>query len=331
MAAQAISRKSYLGAAVEAVALTPNATGPQLYIPTKSIMKAVQRREYLSEERATRDVNNDVILTTRDGSTSAKGSWYNDTFAFFLIGLLGHFTDSQPDATHVPTVYKHTFNLDDTPPTLTLYKSYHQVNYRAPGAATQKMQWKFNGKDKSLECDATLFHLFHTKYLTAMTPTFSTVKAFAGYKPTLTFSGGASSDIEEMTIDIEQKVDGWFPASGVPDFTRLDYGDRKASVEFTARFDTDTLYNLFLTGADDSLTIDFQGQLIANSGGTGTPPNQNYFQELSMTFGTIGYDSMEHDLGKDNVLIKAKATVRPTAGALLTGFIQNTVAAYTAG
>lgn len=328
MTTQAISRKTYLAACLEAVSYTA-AAAPQLYIPTKSVMKAHQRFEYQDEERNTRDTNNDRIPTTRDGDTTAKAAWYNDSDPLLLWALLGAPTTTQPDAAHAATVYKHAFNIVDIPPTVTLWKSYHNVKYLAAGGATRKAVWKFSGHDKSLAFDADVFHLFHTKTVASLTPSFSTVKAFAGYAPTLTFSGGASSDVEEMTITIEQKAEGFFPASGSPDFSRIDYGERKATVEGTVRFDTDTFYNFFLNAVDDSLTVDFQGALIANSGGSGTPPNHLYNQELSMTFGTIGYDSMEHDLGKANVMVKFKATVRPTGGALLTGFVQNTVSAYT--
>jgi hypothetical protein len=326
--AQAISRKSWLGMCLESVALT-QATAPQLYLPTKSVMKGVQRYEYFAEERGTRDVNNDRVPTTRDGDTAPKGAWYNDSSPLLLWSLLGQPTVSQPDAAHVATVFKHTIAIADIPPSLSLWKSYHNKNYKAAGGAVRKVQLKWSAKDKSLEADWDVFHLFPVNYVTApTTPTFTTVKPFAGYLPTLTTSAGVSADIDEMTISIEQDVQGWFPSNGVPDYTRLDYGARKASIEFQARFDTDTLYNLFLTNTDDSLIVDFKGALIANSGGSGVPPNTNYFQELSLTFGTVGYDSMEHDLGKDNVMIKCKATVRPTAGSLLSGFVQNTVAAY---
>lgn len=439
---QAISRKTYLAACLEATALTP-AAAPQIYVPTKSIMKGVQRFEYLSEERNTRDENNDRVPTTREGDTAPKGSWYNDAHALFLWALLGQPIVSQPDATHVPTVYKHTIQIQDIPPTLSLWKSYHNVIYRSAGGAVKKLAFKFNGHDKSLECDADICHIFPVKYagvanptvqaagtstttggslaagnytiayqyitLTGATqvspasaaiattgttsvinttalgalpagvtgvqwwiitapsgnvgpvgpvqasggtytitaqpatnttpptvnstailaPSFSSVKPFAGYKPTLTFSAGVSSDVSELSIDIEQNVAPWFPANGNPDFSRMDYGARKATISGTVRFDIDTFYNNFLNVVDDSLTIDFQGQLIANSGGTGTPPNVNYYQELNLAFGLIGYDSMEHDTGKDNVLVKFKATARPTGGNLLTGFVQNTIPVYT--
>src|SRR5258708_609346 len=55
-----------------------------------------------------------------------------------------------------------------------------------------------------------------------------------------------------------------------------------------------------------------------------------YNQELNMVFPIVNWDTMEHDTSKENVLIKAAGKVQATAGsALFTGFVQNTVAAYT--
>jgi hypothetical protein len=148
--------------------------------------------------------------------------------------------------------------------------------------------------------------------------------------PTITTADGVTTDIEEMTITLEQDVKPWFPPNGSEDFTRIDFGARKASIDFTARFDLDTgnPYLRFLGELDDAITVDFKGALIANSGPSGTPANTPYYQELSMTFGTVGYDTGEHDMGKDNVLVKMKGTVRPTSGALFTGFVQNTITSY---
>lgn len=329
---QAISKKSFLAASLEAVSGTL-AASQQYYIPTKSVMKGAKRYEYLAEDRGTRDVNNDRVPTNRDGSTDPKGAWYNDTHPLFLWGYTGLPTTTQPDSGHAATVYKHTIptTLADIPPTLSLWKSYHRVTYYAPYAAVKKLVLKFNSEGKLLECDADLFHLFPTKYVgSALTPTFSAVKPFAGWMPTITTADGVTTDIEEMTITLEQDVKPWFPPSGSEDFARIDFGARKASIDFTARFDLDTgnPYLRFLSEQDDAITVDFKGALIVNSGGSGTPPNTNYYQELSMTFGTVGYDTGEHDLGKDNVLVKMKGTVRPTSGALFTGFVQNTVTSY---
>lgn len=328
---QAISKKSFLAASLEAVSGTLAAT-QQYYVPCKSVMKGVQRDEKMSEERGTRDDNNDRVQTTRDGSTDPKGAWYNDTSPIWLFGITGLPTASQPDSTHAPTVYKQTIptSFSDIPPTLSLWKSYHRVTYYTASAAVKKVTLKWT-VDKGLECDVDLFHLFPTKYVgSTLTPTFSSVRAFSGYMPTITTADGATTDVEECTMTIEQDVKPWFAPNGTPDFTRLDFGARKCTIDLTARFDLDTgnPYLRFLDFQDDSLTFDIKGALIVNSGGSGTPPNTNYYQELSLTFGTVGYDSGEHDLGKDNVLVKMKGTVRPTSGALFTGFVQNTVAQY---
>lgn len=311
--AQAITKKSWLAACFESVPLTLAAEANAIFIPTKAVMKGHQAFEYLDEERNTVDANNDRQATTRDGTTDPKGAWYNDSAALFLFGVTGYPNSTQPDNVGAPTVWKHTLQLQDIPPTLSLWKSYHQVAYYAPGGATEKFVLKWTSA-KLLEFDASVKHLWPTKYTAnTLVPSFSTVKPFSGYSPTLTFSGGASTDVDEMTITIERKATPWFPSSGTQDFTRWDYGERKVSIDFTARFDNDNLYNLFRNVTDDSLTVLFQGPIIATT----------FHQELSLTFPTIGYDSMDHDTGKDNVLIKAKATARPTTGTLMSGWVQN--------
>lgn len=56
----------------------------------------------------------------------------------------------------------------------------------------------------------------------------------------------------------------------------------------------------------------------------------SYNQELNISLANISYDTVEHDLGKDNVMIKAKCTaVVPAGSPLITGFVQNTVTSYT--
>lgn len=313
---QAISKKSWLAACFEATALSLAAEADAIAVPAKAVMKGMQRFEYLDEERNTVDANNDRQATTRDGSTDPKGAWYNDSSALWLFGVTGLPSSAQPNSGSAPTVWKHTIALSDTLPTLSLWKSYHQVTYYATGAVVEKLSLKYSSA-KLLEAEPTLKHLWPTKYTAGtLTPAFSTVKPFSGYIPTITTSAGVSQDIDEMTINIERKATPWFPASGSPDIARWDFGERKATVDFTARFDNDTLYNLFRAQTDDSLTVFFQGPIIAST----------YHQELSLTFPTVGYDSMEHDLGKDNVLIKAKGTPRPTTGTLLSGWVQNAMA-----
>jgi hypothetical protein len=311
--AQAISKKGWLAACLENTALTLATEAKALFIPCKAVMTGTQHYEYLDEERNTVDTPNERQATVREGKTDPKGSFYVDTSALFLFGLTGTPTSTQPDSGGNPTVWKHTFNLSDIPPTLSMWKSYHQVTYYASGVAVEKVVLKWSS-NKLLEIDVNTKHLWPTKYTAAtLSPSYSTVKPFAGYAPTITTSAGASSDIDEMTITLERECKPWYPSSGTQDFTRWDYGKRKASIEFQARFDNDTLYNLFRASTDDSLTVLFQGATISNT----------YKQELSLTFGTVGYDSMEHDTGKDNVMIKAKGMVRPTAGVLFSGWVQN--------
>jgi len=327
----ALSKKSYLAACLET---TPGtlAAAPQLYIPCKSNIKGKKKRVYPPEERGTRDGNNVVQDTNQFGDVDVKGAWYNDTFPMFLLAFMGSDTPTQPDATHAATVYKHTFGLTDTPPSLSLWKSYDAQVYQCVYSVVSKIGLKLAADCKLIEADVTLKSNRPAKYLgTALTPTFSTLLPFQGYKPTITLAGSPSTDIEELDVTLEQKVALWYPINGTPDYTKVYFGERTAKIDFTARFDNTTIYDYFENNTDVTFVLDARGQLIVNSGASGTPPNTDYFEELNLNFPILGMDEIDHELGKDFVTIKAKGTARPGAAAnsLFTAYAQNTITAYT--
>jgi hypothetical protein len=76
---------------------------------------------------------------------------------------------------------------------------------------------------------------------------------------------------------------------------------------------------LALTGSGTGLT----GGTFAVAPGVGN-------HELNMALANLTWDTMEHDLSKDNVLIKAKGTaISPASGpGLITGYVVNNVANY---
>jgi len=105
--------------------------------------------------------------------------------------------------------------------------------------------------------------------------------------------------------------------------------------------------NVAVTGTAPNISIDFTaGTLSADpallipdfSGLTGTGGLPffgatllpTYPQELNMVMSNITYDTMEHDLSKDNILMKTTGTVLAIPGTpLFSGFVQNGVSAYT--
>lgn len=318
----AISKKSWLAVGVESTPGTALTT-PTVYIPCKSLMKGTKKREQLKEERGTRDAIYGIVDTTREGSTDPKGPWYNDTSPYLLLGALGSVATTQPDATNVPLVKKHTFSLADNPKTLTLFKGYDAVVYVGAYACVEKLVIKINSEGKTIECDSTLKHLFPVQYTgSTLTPTFSQVQPFAGYAAGITLGGSSTTDIDEIQIEFDQKLTMWYPAGGTQDFVTVYFGERSVKVDFTARFDTAALYNHFLNRTDDSLVVDVKGAQIGSFSGT------NYYQELNISVPVISYDTIDHDLGKDNVLIKAKATAIAGTSNLISAFVQNTVSSY---
>jgi hypothetical protein len=315
---QAISKKSWLAVNRETTPGTAVLTTPHYY-PTKSTMKGTKKTEYIDDERGTRDGNYDYVETTREGSNDIKGAYYNDSSPYLLLGVFGAVTSTQPDSTNAPTVYKHDFSLTDQPPTFTFIKSYHSKVYYMANSAVEKVTLKFSSDGKLLECDGSVKGLFPQEYTGAtLTPTFSAVKPFAGFQPTISLNSLQTKDISEFQIEISQKLTMWYAIDGLQDFDAIYFGERTAKCDFTARFDNDTLYQRFLTGQTDSIVVDIQGPTIVNT----------YKQEFNIQIPVLHYDSMEHDLGKDNVLIKAKGTAITTSSGLIHAFVQNTVQSY---
>ncbi|GHO55526.1 phage tail tube protein [Ktedonobacter robiniae] len=330
MAGYSLSKRSWLGVGVES---TPGTAlvAPTVYHPAKSIMKGTKKREQLKEERGNRDGVYGIVDTIREGAIDPKGPFYADTSPYFMLGAWGAVTSTQPDATNLPNVHKHTFALADQPKTLTLFKNYDAAVYVGAYAVVEKWTLKFAADGKVLENDVALKHLYPVKYAGAqLTPTFSPVQPFAGYAPQITLGGVSTLDIDDVMIEFDQKCTLWYPAGGSADFAAVYFGERTVKVDFTARFDTDALYNHFFNGSrtDDSFTIDVKGPSLGVDGAN------TYYQELNISVPIISYDSMDHDLSKDNVLIKAKATAISTANQtggspMISAFVQNLVASYT--
>lgn len=161
---------------------------------------------------------------------------------------------------------------------------------------------------------------------------------------------------DSLLLDIKGPVIGktYSVALGAPSagtYTLTYGGQTTAPIAYNATSSAiqTALQGLSSVGAGNALvtgtgpfTVNFQsailndGQVLTGNGtgltgGTfNIPAPTLYNQELQINLATITYDTAEHDLGKDNVLIKAKATaIVPAGSALITGFVQNTVSSYT--
>jgi hypothetical protein len=317
----AISKKAWTGTARETTPGTAVVI-PTKYIPTKTTFKGGKKREYLDEERGTRDDNYGVVDSVRQSAIDMKGPWYNDVSPIGMWAGLGLPTTSQPALSTDPTVYKHAITLQDIPPSYTINRNLDAACYYIPYAVLEKWTLHFVADGKLLEFDNNWLGLWAQVNASPPTPTYSTLLPFAGYSPTIKFSDGVvSNDVIDLQIDFAQKVALWYPANGSQDFITVYYGGRSMKVDFTARFDNTTIYDRWRNNTTDSLLLDFKGPVISNT----------YNQELNISLANISYDSVEHDTGKENVLIKAKATVLvPPGSSLITGFVQNTVPSYTA-
>jgi hypothetical protein len=198
-------------------------------------------------------------------------------------------------------------------------KSFDAKTYSAPYSVVEKFTIKLSSAEKVIEMDTNGKALWMQVQASPPTPTYSVAKPFAGYAPTISLSSGASTDIEDLEIDFTQKITLFNPASGSPDWVTAYYGEREMSFKYTARFDNDTLYQKFLTNQTDSLHFNVKGGVASTT--------FNYEFDLNMP--NIVYDSMEHDLGKDNVLIKAAGKAIVAGGSsLASAYLINLIASY---
>lgn len=262
----AISKKTFTGTAKEA---TPGTaiTVPTLYIPTKTVFKGGKKREYLNEERGDRNANYGVVDSVRQSSIEMKGPWYNDVSPVLLWAGMGLPVTTSP----ITGVSKHTFQLQDVPPSYTITRSLDVVTYYVPYGVLEKFMLHFVADGKLLEVDGNWLGLYAQKNASPPTPTYSTLLPFAGYAPTITTSAGVSNDIIDMQIAYDQKITLWYPANGTQDFITVYFGERKFNFDFTARFDNDSLYNLWRNNTLDNLTFDVKGGNIATNVSLGSP------------------------------------------------------------
>ena len=318
----AISKKQWLAVAREATAGTLQ-SAPTVWVPGKAKFKNVKKRNYTPEDRGTRDANYTVTDGVRHAEGELSGDWYNDTVPYFLLGFMGIDTASQPNSATYPTVWSHAFTLADIPLPLDFWKSYDSEVYSMSYHVVSKFTLKWQAMDKNLEYTAsTQGHPFTKITSPSFTPSYSSILPFTGYSPTISLNGTQSSDIEEMQIDLEQKIELWYPSAGSSDFATIYFGERTAKIDYTARFDNDVNFLKYTTspGLDDHINVAFQGALIAST----------YYESLALDFPIVGYDDVEQDDSKNNINIKAKCTARPgtTANSLFSATIQNTVASY---
>jgi hypothetical protein len=324
MTTPAISKKTWLGLAIETTPGTAVLT-PVRYIPTKSGIKGERKPIFSDEDRGTRDKNFVPLYGPRQGSISAKGRWFNDSCPIFLYGAMGGYAVSQPNAGSCPTVYKHAFSMADVPPVFTLTKSYVSQTYYNSYSAVSKFSLKLDSS-KDLTHDTEFMTRFPVPNPTPPTPTFTANPGFAGYAPTFTLTslGSSTTDIVEFSLSFEQKIETWTPASGVPDYSYLYFGDRSCTVDFTARFDVTTLFTNWQALTQDSITFDVLGSNICST----------YNQELNIALPNVYYDSLDWDESKTNVMVKVKATVVPDptlSQALMSAYVINTVPTYALG
>lgn len=259
----AISKLSWTGTAKEA---TPGVavTVPTLYIPTKTTFKGGKKVVYLNEERGTRDGNYGVVDSVRQSAITMKGPWYNDASPVQLWAGFGMPSSAQVNASAAPSVYKHTIQLQNVPPSYTIMRSLDVKTYYVPYSVLEKWTLDFTADGKLLEIDSSWLGLFAQPQASPPTPTYSTLLPFAGYAPTIKFIDGAvSNDVDELQLEYQQKITLWYPANGSQDFITVYFGERTLKASFTARFDSTTIYDRFRNGVMDSLTLDVQGLNIA--------------------------------------------------------------------
>ena len=266
----AISKKSWTGFAVEQNPGTAE-TAPTVFHPCKSKFNQKKKYVYLTEDRGSRDANTKRKVSIRSATSEIDGSFYLDTTPYLLYGFMGGIASTQVDATNAPTAYQHALTLVDTPPKITVFKGYDVAGYYFAFSAVEKLSFTFSADGKLLDYKASLQTRYGQKITTGwpITPTYSDETAgkgvlFSGYTPTLTFNTVASTNVESMTVELDQKLTLFYAINGSQDHLKVYYGDRSAKITFDASFDDDTLYQRYDTDQDDHINVLFLGNRIAN-------------------------------------------------------------------
>ena len=299
-----------------------------MYLPLAGVLKPEWKPEYDTSERGTRDTNYSANFTTRKSSAEFKGQFFNDTSPQILALALGADAVTQPDKAKAPTVYRHDFVPADNLKPATIFKSYDAQVYTSSLNYVEKFDIKIVAESKLFEFNASTMGQYPKKLAgAAPTPKYTLLKAFAGYAPQIQLNGTKTTDINEFTFNYAQKLTPWYAIAESPDMSLFYPGERTVTVDFTARFDTTVLADLrdgdpaLFNPQDFHLNLVVKGEPIANAG--------TMRQEFGIDMPIINFDSLEWDLGKDNVLVKAKATCRPTlTSPSFTMYSINEVATY---
>jgi hypothetical protein len=320
MTQYALSKKTVLGVATEAVPGTAE-TAVTHYVPTKHTYKRMLKQQYISDDRGVLDDNNDVVALVVEGNHALKGDFYADTSSYFIYAALGADAVTQPDVSNAPTAYQHIITPTNNPtngvlPTLTLFKSYQTDLYQMPFSVVEKFSFKLANQGV-LTFDADCVSNQHATFAGTWSPSISTVHPMAGSVAVIKWGGLASLDIDNIEVDFEQKFTFWY--SGKQDYIAAYPAGRTCKVKFDARFDTDTIYNDFVSGTQEALEFIVTG---INLGGA-------VVQKLDLLLPTVNLDSGEHDTTKGNVQVKMAGTAMPTTGTLIQATVVNTVTAYT--
>lgn len=321
--ATGISKLSWLGVATEATPGTPIAT-PTVLAPTKSSFKNQKKIAYEDDERGTRDAVYGARITTKMASGDIKGNWYNNSGGYFLYAFMGADTASQPNAAQDPTVWSHALTLANLPPTLTLFRAVSDVAvYQLSYVVVDKLSFKWTAEGKLVELDGNWQSHKGVKMGTPPTkPSVTDPTAFGGFAPTITVDSTQSLDIEEMTVTFTQKWDLFYASGNGADFTAAYPGERKAELDFTARFiNTTSLYDKFDTDLTSHVNIVLVGDLISGT----------YNHQLTFDFPIVSWDDMDHQTSKALTTLKAKGTAMAGSAdnSLFTATLQNTKNSYT--
>lgn len=326
-----ISKLTWTAVATEAAPGTAEAA-PTMYIPCTSKFQNKTKYVYSNEERGTRDTNNVRTGTTRMSTGSLQGDVYLASIGYPLLSFMGTDTPTQPDVTNAPTAHQHAFSLADTGKAMTFFKGYDHSGYFWAYSVVDKLKFKFSADGKLLEWEGSTQSQYKEKvaggaYTAMNAPTYHAddYAALAGYAPTLTVGISQSQDIEEMEIELSQKVTLYYSSRGNRGFYKVDYGDREAHISFTARFEDTSWDDKEVNDTREALNIQFQGALI------GTAPSTTHY-EFSLNFPIIAYDEIEVDTSGEAIKVKAKCTAMPgtTKNSLFTGKVINTVTSYAA-
>lgn len=141
-----------------------------------------------------------------------------------LRSLCGPPTSTQPDATGHPNVWRHTFKWPrqntfsevcrPNPYTIDIFRDLETVVRRYPGCGVSKLGLAVSTDNKLWRCECSWVGKAWPSTQPKGSPTYPSVQPWMFSATTVTVAGGAYSELQELSLEIDEKLEGQLLIAG---------------------------------------------------------------------------------------------------------------------